>query len=66
MKRYGWPRIAFVMALVLGPLFESNLRLTVALYSLGRTAFWTRPTVMLLLLLIALTLLPSVRRSRPA
>jgi putative tricarboxylic transport membrane protein len=64
MKRHGWPRIALVMALVLGPLFENNLRLTIALHSLGRTVFWTRPTVLLLLLLIVLTL-ASVRAPAP-
>jgi TctA family transporter len=66
MKKYDWSRIAFVMALVLGPLFENNLRLTVTLHGLGRTAFWTRPTVLVLLLVIALTLATSVRRQRAA
>ena len=64
MKRHGWPRIAFVMALVLGPLFESNLRLTLALQELDRIAFWTRPTVLALLALILFTLFASAGKAR--
>jgi putative tricarboxylic transport membrane protein len=64
MKKHGWPRIAFVMALVLGPLFESNLRLTLALQDLERIGFWTRPPVLFLLALIAFTLYASVGRTR--
>ena len=46
MRRYGWPRIAFVMALILGPLLEVNLTLTMRLQELGRLGFWTRPSVL--------------------
>jgi TctA family transporter len=60
MKRHEWPRIAFVMALVLGPLFEANLRLTLALQELDRIVFWSRPTVLALLALILFTLFASV------
>lgn len=49
MKTYGWPRIPLVIALVLGPLFETNLHITMKLHDLGRINFWTRPIAMVLL-----------------
>jgi TctA family transporter len=62
-QKHGWPRIPFVIALVLGPLFEQNLQLTLALHRLGRIDFWSRPSVLAIGGLIALTLLlPRVRR----
>lgn len=64
MKRHGWPRIAFVMALVLGPLFEANLRMTIALQHLDRISFWTRPAVLLFLVMTAVTLAASLRKVR--
>jgi putative tricarboxylic transport membrane protein len=66
MKKYGWSRVAFVMALVLGPLFEQNLQLTLDLQRLDRIDFLTRPGVIVLLGLIALTTLPVWRRRRKA
>ena len=62
LKKHGWPRIAFVMALVLGPLFETNLGLTLSLEALNRVAFFARPTVLVLLAVIAATLLVSLKR----
>lgn len=64
MKKYDWSRVAFVMALVLGPLFELNLQLTLNLQRLGRIDFWTRPSVLVLLALIALTTIPLWIRRR--
>ena len=64
MKKYDWSRVAFVMALVLGPLFELNLQLTLDLQRLGRIDFWTRPSVLVLLALIALTTIPTWVRRR--
>ena len=64
MKKYDWSRVAFVMALVLGPLFELNLQLTLDLQRLGRIDFWTRPSVLVLLALIALTTFPTWVRRR--
>jgi putative tricarboxylic transport membrane protein len=66
MKKYGWSRVAFVMALVLGPLFEQNLQLTLDLQRLDRIDFLTRPGVIILLGLIVLTTLPVWRRRRTA
>jgi putative tricarboxylic transport membrane protein len=57
MKKYGWPRIPFVIALVLGNLFETNLHITIKLNQLGRINFWTRPIVIALLVLTLVNLL---------
>jgi len=43
MKKYDWPRIALVIALVLGGVFENNFHLTMRLHDLGRVNFWHRP-----------------------
>jgi TctA family transporter len=56
MKKHDWPRVPLVIALVLGPLFESNLHLTLRLHELGRINFWTRPIALSLVLLTAVTL----------
>jgi len=64
MKKYDWSRVAFVMALVLGPLFELNLQLTLDLQRLGRIDFWSRPSVLVLLALIAMTTVPTWVRRR--
>ncbi len=55
LKRNGWPRIPLVTALVLGPLFETNLRLTLGLEAAGRLNFFSRPLIWILLGLIILT-----------
>ncbi len=66
-KKYGWPRIPLVMALVLGPLFETNLQITLQLQRFGRINFWTRPIVLVLGALTIVTLaLPFVRSFRTA
>lgn len=65
MKKYDWSRVAFVMALVLGSLFELNLQLTIDLQRLGRIDVWSRPTVFILAALIALTTIPAWARRRP-
>jgi TctA family transporter len=56
MKKYAWPRVAFIIALVLGPMFELNLHLTLSLQRLGRIQFWTRPAVIGLIGLLVVTL----------
>jgi putative tricarboxylic transport membrane protein len=56
MIRYGWPRIPLVIGLVFGPLFESNLHLTLRLQQLGRIDFWSRPVAMILLALTVISL----------
>ena len=57
MRRYGWPRIAFVMALILGSLVEVNLHLTMTLHELGRLNFWTRPSVLVGAALVMVTVI---------
>ena len=64
MKKHHWSRVAFVMALVLGPLFELNLQLTLNLQRLDRIDFWARPSVLVLVGLIALTTIPTWVRRR--
>jgi TctA family transporter len=64
MKKYHWSRVAFVMALVLGPLFELNLQMTLDLQQFERIDFWTRPSVLILLALIAATTIPTWIRRR--
>jgi TctA family transporter len=66
MKKHHWSRVAFVMALVLGPLFEQNLQLTLDLQRLGRIDFWSRPSVLLLGSLIVLTTASAWWRRRRA
>ncbi|MEZ4416738.1 MAG: tripartite tricarboxylate transporter permease [Gemmatimonadota bacterium] len=69
MKRYGWPRIAFVIALILGPLFELNLNLSLSLHRLGRIHLWTNPSVLVgTALLLGTAALPALRgiRRRPS
>lgn len=53
MKRHDWPRLPLVMAFALASLFETNLHLTLRLHELGRIDFWSRPVVIVLLLLSA-------------
>jgi len=57
MKRHGWPRIPLVMAFALAPLFENSLHLTLRLHQLGRIDFWSRPVVIILLVLIIFNLI---------
>jgi putative tricarboxylic transport membrane protein len=51
MKRYDWPRIPLLIAFALAPLLEANLYLTMRLHELERIDFWSRPLVLLLLLM---------------
>jgi TctA family transporter len=46
--------------MALAPLFENNLHLTLRLHELGRIDFWSRPLVIMLLILTVFNLvLPS-------
>jgi putative tricarboxylic transport membrane protein len=51
MKRHDWPRIPLVIAMALAPLFENNLHLTLRLQELERIDFWSRPVVLVLVVL---------------
>ena len=59
--RWGWPRVPFLLAVVLGSIAERYLFLSVSLYG----AEWlTRPVVVVVAVIIVLTLIQSVRRRR--
>ncbi len=48
MKVHGWPRVSFVIALVLASLFETNLHLTLRLHALGRLSLLEQPVSLIL------------------
>jgi putative tricarboxylic transport membrane protein len=65
MKKHGWPRVTFVIAVVLGSLLETNFHITLKLHQLGRINFWTRPIAMALLGLALISLiLPALQMWR--
>jgi len=65
MKRHGWPRIALVVALLLGGGIERNLQITSSLHALGRLNLWGRPLLVLLVTLALINLtLPRLRAAR--
>lgn len=66
MKNIGWPRIPFLIGLVLAPGIERYLQLSISLHGNG---WYTRPGVVLIFLLILLVvfgrwLAPSVKHLR--
>lgn len=68
MKMTGWPRIPFVIALLLGGSFELNLHISWQLLGLGRLDPFARPVLLVLLALTAFNVwLPRLwRRLSPA
>ncbi|MBN8724032.1 MAG: tripartite tricarboxylate transporter permease [Acidobacteria bacterium] len=64
LKKHAWPRIPFIIALVLGNLFETNFHISLKLNELGRINFWTRPIVIVLLILIIINLALPILQSR--
>jgi TctA family transporter len=65
MKKHGWSRVTLVIAIVLGPLFETNLHIAMKLHQLGRINFWTRPITLILVWLTVLSLsLPYLKAFR--
>jgi TctA family transporter len=63
MKKHGWPRIPLVMALLLGPLFETSFHLTLRLQEVGRINLWTRPVTLAFIVLAVVTLILPVVQS---
>lgn len=64
MKVHRWPRVSFVIALVLASLFETNALLTLRLNELGRLDLLRRPQLLVLASVIALTIVwPALRHS---
>jgi putative tricarboxylic transport membrane protein len=65
LKKHGWSRLPFVIALVLGPLFERHLMIYLQLAELGRISLWTRPIALAILALTLSSLaVPALRRMR--
>ena len=64
MLRYGWPRVPFVIAFVLGRMLEDNLLLTIRLVELGRLTPWNRPIAIAIVLLTALSVFWMLRGQR--
>ena len=64
MKILDWPRIPLLIALVLGPLFENSLLITLKLQQLGTINFWTRPIAMAMLALSVGSLVWAYRHTR--
>lgn len=62
LKQAGWPLVPMVTALVLCPIFETNLNLTAALSSAGRLDLWSRPVAWVLMAsLVVLFGVPGLR-----
>jgi len=65
LKKYGWPAVALVTALVLGPMFERNLQLAMSLQAAGRIDFFSRPLVWVLLAaMVTMFAFPGARNLR--
>jgi TctA family transporter len=65
LKKHGWSRLPFIIALVLGPLFERHLMIYLQLAELGRISLWTRPIALAILALTLSSLaVPALRRMR--
>jgi TctA family transporter len=56
MKKNGWPRVTLIIALVLGTLFETNFHITLKLHQVGRINVWTRPIVLVLMVMTGMSL----------
>jgi putative tricarboxylic transport membrane protein len=67
LRQQGFPMGPLVLALILGPMAESNLRRALALSEGSLTMFVTRPISLIFLLLAAVTLAwPFIKRRTPA
>ena len=59
MKRGGWPRPPLILALILGSIMENAFQITVRVH--GDFGWLTRPVVLVILALIAITIFLAVR-----
>jgi TctA family transporter len=59
MKRWGWPRPPIALGIVLGPIMERYLDISVSRY--GWSWLWTRPIVIVLILITLATLYYATR-----
>ncbi|WP_200087537.1 tripartite tricarboxylate transporter permease [Salicibibacter cibi] len=63
MIRYGYPASPVILALILGPLMESNLRRSLVMSGGSYDVFFTRPITAILLSLAVLTLFSPLIRA---
>ena len=63
-KRYGWPRVPFVIAFVLGEFLESNLTLSLRLLELGRVEPFQRPATLTILALTVASMVWMYRKTQ--
>lgn len=61
MKKGGWSRPPLVLGYILGKIMESALHLSIQTHSWGS---FTRPIVMVLIVLLVITLMVAIRRHR--
>jgi TctA family transporter len=66
LRRFGWPRIPFIIAFVLASMVEDNLLLSLRLAEIGRLSPWDRPLALGLAALVALTVAWMVYEKRRA
>ena len=59
MKRWGWPRPPIALGIVLGPIMERYLDISVSRY--GWSWLWNRPIVVILILMTMATLYYAAR-----
>lgn len=59
MKKYDWPRAVLIIGLVLARVMEKNLLLSLRLY---HETFFLRPITLVLLVLLAISLVISIRQ----
>lgn len=64
MQRVNMPASPVILAIILGPMAESNLRRAVMLYEGSYSFLWTRPITVVFLLLAFLSLYSAWRRMR--
>ncbi|MEM0977157.1 MAG: tripartite tricarboxylate transporter permease [Pseudomonadota bacterium] len=62
LRKYDWPRVPFVIALVLGSFLETNLSISVRLIDLGRVDPFERPASIGIMVMIAASLWWMLRR----
>jgi putative tricarboxylic transport membrane protein len=63
MQKADMPSSPIILAVILGPMAESNLRRAVLMYEGSYSFLWTRPIAVVFLLLAALSLYSSYRRA---
>ncbi|MDR2860301.1 MAG: tripartite tricarboxylate transporter permease [Elusimicrobiota bacterium] len=63
-QKGGIPASPIILALILGPMAESNLRRALLMYEGSYSFIWTRPISIVFLILIAITIYSMVKKSK--